>query len=652
MSVYINTFALNVYFEAIDMCRYRCFVAVVAAVVLFLMCFGCFSAAGQVTEDSQEAIFRLNGGISAEDIDAALLEQLEELLSKPLPLNNSSSEKLLESGLFTQYQAAAVADYRKCHGDILSVYELASVDGIGKEYASALSPFISLSPGRGASYQGFKGEIRSRAGVKYSFDGRGRWSAGTRLYVEAGDRFEARLSFSKTLSGRLSPRSAGGNFVWYFRRRPLKLAIGDFNARFGQGLALWNGMGVIGFQSPSSVNRRPSGISPSNSFSADYTFTGIAVQTSSKVFRFSSALALPGIRKLGDGTSDLRFLPMADFSWFTGNGQISVTGYIECSTSLIAANDAGIGVNTKSFARLLAQVLAVSDAKTSISQRWTIGGSVLFSEIAMDWKSFMPAMLAGVSFPVDDNLRLSAMLRYYPEEYSPLYSAAVCSRSKCSNEHSASFTGEFSSGKYVTLSGDTSNVMPSRRHSGSFFADISHIPRPSSKSYDSGLQCKAGVQWQLVPSSFFIFRLKAYERFRSWDKNRFKSELRADFIIRLREWAFSARGHISRCFSYGFLTYLEGGRRDERFSIYLRTGYFCISDRSDRIYVYERDAPGSFNVPAFYGKGLWGAISTSVAFSTWGKLYLRLASVAYPFSTRYKKKPGNAELNIYLKIRF
>ena len=38
-------------------------------------------------------------------------------------------------------------------------------------------------------------------------------------------------------------------------------------------------------------------------------------------------------------------------------------------------------------------------------------------------------------------------------------------------------------------------------------------------------------------------------------------------------------------------------------AVYLRGTLFFIDEWDDRIYAYERDAPGSFNVPAYYGRG-------------------------------------------------
>jgi hypothetical protein len=69
---------------------------------------------------------------------------------------------------------------------------------------------------------------------------------------------------------------------------------------------------------------------------------------------------------------------------------------------------------------------------------------------------------------------------------------------------------------------------------------------------------------------------------------------------------------------------------------------FAVDNWDDRIYVYERDAPGSFNVPAFYGRGLWTSVYLSWKYSRSGSLSLR----------GIYKKPGNAELKIQLGLRF
>ena len=91
----------------------------------------------------------------------------------------------------------------------------------------------------------------------------------------------------------------------------------------------------------------------------------------------------------------------------------------------------------------------------------------------------------------------------------------------------------------------------------------------------------------------------------------------------------------------GFLGYMEGGYRRDKFSTYLKVGIYLIENWEDRIYSYERNGPGNFSVPAFHGKGSWATLYTSWKFSRWGKLYC-IETV----------KPGRAELKLQLMLSF
>ena len=61
----------------------------------------------------------------------------------------------------------------------------------------------------------------------------------------------------------------------------------------------------------------------------------------------------------------------------------------------------------------------------------------------------------------------------------------------------------------------------------------------------------------------------------------------------------------------------------------MRATVFGIDSWADRIYVYERDVPGSFSVPAYYGRGY--ALSL---YAGWKELKLRLSTTRYPGSDK------------------
>ena len=90
-----------------------------------------------------QAMVFLSGAPDIESVDSHTAEQFMALLRRPLKINLSSRSRLTESGLLSPYQTASLLDYISSNGDVLSVAELAAVDGFGYEYAAALEYFSS-----------------------------------------------------------------------------------------------------------------------------------------------------------------------------------------------------------------------------------------------------------------------------------------------------------------------------------------------------------------------------------------------------------------------------------------------------------------------------------------------------------------------------
>ena len=112
-------------------------------VILSLLFLCCLTSAAQ-SQSEMALIARFLGTDSEEELDAYEVEKLEDLLHRPLLLNISASSRLLSSGLLTEYQVASLQDYRHNHGDVLSLSELAALDGYGRDFVERIAPFISL----------------------------------------------------------------------------------------------------------------------------------------------------------------------------------------------------------------------------------------------------------------------------------------------------------------------------------------------------------------------------------------------------------------------------------------------------------------------------------------------------------------------------
>ena len=119
-----------------------------------------------------------------------------------------------------------------------------------------------------------------------------------------------------------------------------------------------------------------------------------------------------------------------------------------------------------------------------------------------------------------------------------------------------------------------------------------------------------------------------------------RQEYRLDAAWDEVPWLVKLRIDAVRCIGTAWQAYAETGRKTERFSCYARAGIFKVDDWEDRIYVYERDTPGSFNVPARYGRGFNASLVAGLRWKR-HRLYLRIGGIRY-----VTDKPGRSECRL------
>ncbi len=587
--------------------------------LVFLISSFPYISMAQSLED-MERILGLTGADDPEELDGQEVERLCSYLQHPLKLNLATAMSLRSSGLFTALQVASLVDYRVRHGDIMSYAELSSVDGFTDDAVRVLVPFISLEGGDptsdGSRNRKVANDLAVRGGVKVS-DKSLTGGYAVRYRCGFGDgwtvSFSASSSYSKQLA---SPDVFSGCISWEPTRSPFKLIAGDLNSRFGQGLVLWTGMSMTGMSGTSSFFRYSSGLSPTWSFTGSSANTGVGCEFSAAGFRISALLALPGIKAKGfDGTS---LLPALNIGWYGRNMYMSLTHYLEYVP--FSSGHAGY----------------IPDMKTSADLSMTINGTDIFSEVAFDWVNLAPAALAGTRFPSGEDMVMAAHLRFYPPSFNPSRSAAPRSVSKCSNEYGMSFSCDYSP--------DNGAI------SGCLSFDTAFLPE--SKTDDgASIHLKLSADSEIMLSDVLSMKVRVSERFRTWGQ-KFKTDVRSDLIWTIQRFSVTGRINLVKYVGTSFLAYIEGGYKNDRLSVYLRQLFFVVDDWDDRIYAYERDAPGSFSVPAFYGRGMNTALSVSWKFSGWGKLYFKGVMTSYPFMSAEKKKPGKAELKLQFVLSF
>ena len=196
-------------------------------------------------------------------------------------------------------------------------------------------------------------------------------------------------------------------------------------------------------------------------------------------------------------------------------------------------------------------------------------------------------------------------------------------------------------GEYALACG--MSYLQRNHHQLSLTADAALLPIPGKDPRRFQLRVYGIWQWTLSPS--WLLDMRFTERYRNYEAPR--TDFRLDLKASYAPWLGVLRAEADYCEKWGFLGYGEAGYKTEKSALYLRVTGFWIPQWSARIYCYERDAPGTFSVPAYNGRG--------VALSLVGSYKLRLGRrfslkgnlrAAYQFRAGEKPAPT---LNLQLQ---
>lgn len=486
-------------------------------------------------EEILRAARYLSGASSDEEIDDYWTSRLESRQGRKIRINSPHPRA---DGILSEYQLASLADYRATCGDILSWEELALVDGFSAELVGVLKPFLSLESSR---MPGSADTVRVRA---YTL-ARGTLS---------GFGLKARAVGSWWRLGG-AWRGSDGTFYAEGTWRGHRLLLGDFNIRFGQGLALWSGFSMESLSTIDAFIRRTPGVSPVWSYTSTTVHRGLAYEFTAGRWRGYAFASLGGLLK---GTDT--WMAGGHLDWLGRYGQVGLSASWDGSL-LISADT-----------------------------RWNWKGADYVGEVSMRGGAF--AGKAAVRFPAGP-FKLAFQGRMIPSKFS-------C---KKNGEYALAAGLDFKSGRWIPLAGRSGfgNSIP--EHQASLTVDASLLPIPGTEG--GRIQVRVYSVWQWQFASAWALDLRFTERYRNYERPR--SDVRADIKFSIGPWSSVFRAEGVHCEQFGGLSYLEGGYKNDTISVYLRACGFWIDKWNDRVYCYEREAPGNFSVPAYYGRG--GAVS-------------------------------------------
>ena len=649
----------------------------------------------------EDAVLLLCGAGTLEELSEDEWERYRHLADHPLDLNACTRSAMLSSGLFSPFQAASLLDRRMRDGDILSYTELGYTDGFTPELARALSHFVVLCsrnpPGKPSVPQLHASLLlrtscsgsssvpaarvalqtaaaHSTSGANSTASGKNPSAATSSFASGKNDPFSGSAAFgiktAVSLEGRLdafwsarksySDRTFGPGTISlaiYGKSIPGRILLGDYSARFGQGLLLWSGFSIAGFSSVQSFRRNASGLSASSSFTR--TLHGIGLDLALGRSTISAVWSTPVqstnprllalnynhiFRTSSTGATllaDPGRLYAASIDFRAGLPRLSLSG--EFAFELLPASaSAALAPAPASVAASAAVPSLAAPAVAASASVAPVSAASATPQPDSPAAIFVPAGLLSAVWTPSYGTRLAILARYYPQNWSQLAASPPSTFSTAKDEFGSAFL--FQSARY-TLSLDLARRLSEANWQYRLLASA-NLP------FRLGLP---GRTQRKVNSSTGIdgtISVRSLSRFRPSQSLPFRQDLRCDLKLELNRLKLNTRCNLLWCRNFAMLGYIEPGFSDQFFSLWFRLTGYSVPSWDDRISTWERDIPGSFTVPARYGKGLALSCTSSLTIQRKRLRHRLNARLSYDVYSRKETLTRKPELKLQYRMDF
>ena len=347
------------------------------------------------------------------------------------------------------------------------------------------------------------------------------------------------------------------------------IVLGDYNIRYGQGVGVWSGFSMTSLSTVGAFNRRATGITPVMSFLPS-EHRGAAVE-----YR---------------------------------RGRVGVSAFADLNRT-VGGHVSYVSLHSVSGLTVMSGLVS---ADCSINYK----GVNIAGEIAAKGKDAFAGK--GVASFKIGNTRLALQGRVLPTRFT----------GKKNGEYALAAGAERKSPHWRQLAGKTGFGSSVPVHSLSLTADGSLLPKPNIDPGRKQLRIYGIWQWQM--SGAWALDARYTGRLRNYEPSR--NDIRIDLKYNSGPWISTIRFEGDYCNGKGVLGYLESGYKTDNLSTYIRLTGFNTDNWASRIYCYERDAPGAFLVPAYYGQGECASMYASykATFNHYRlKFYLRSSYTVY-----------------------
>jgi hypothetical protein len=702
-------------------------------VLFFALLFSSFFLHGQVPpkEDDPDQVQNqnleiLSENLQTEDADYTnLVEQLKYFQAHPINLNNTTKEELMSLGLLTELQVNALLDHKEKNGNLISIYELQSVDGFDVPTIRKILPFVEVKDNFGAAHFTFREMLKSgkhevvtrwqrilenQSGYKSRPpDDSLSFNSPNTFYLGSPDRFFTRYRFTygnNVSVGFIAEKDAGEAFrkipalnkktgfdfyTAHFFLRNIKfikaLAVGDYQASFGQGLVMWRGFGFGKNAVVSSIKRNARGLNQYNSVDENRFLRGAAFTF--KVLKHFEATAFYSRKKVdanvtaATDTTGNNLFDAEEISSLIVGGYHTTVGELEdkrkinetilggnfaykgkrlnIGTTFVGYNlDASLTKTTKYYNQF--DFTGQNNLNAGVDFSYIYSNVNFYGEAAMS-KNGGKAFTGGVLAALDPKFNVVLSYRNFDKNYQNVLASAVSENTLPQNENGLFFGFE------AKLPGNLSLSSYFDRYKFPWLKFNANAP-------SEGMDFFSQVNW--TPSK----KVDMYLRFRNRTRMENTSiENMFDYLVPYNQQnirynvSFNILPSVKLRTRIEAVTIQKESEKTERGFIFFqdvvwkkigfpltvtaRYGMFETDSYTSRLYTYENDVIYSFSVPALYYKGQRAYLMLNYDVTRKFEIWFRVAQTFYTNQTTLNagdklteiNAPSKTEIKVQLRLK-
>lgn len=624
----------------------------------------------------EQSIEMLSENLESDNIDfQTLFDILSIYYEKPINLNYKGvKDDLLQLGLLSENQIESLLDHIDKNGNLISIYELQAVPGFDLQTIRNIMPFVTVnsefySPHTGAKelfknatnelFVRYSRVLEEQSGFADISDSNWLKSPNShylgdpgRLYVRYRFKYLTNLSIGFTMEKDQGESFFGNSraeelfgikpkkgFDYYSAHFFIKdvgkiraLALGDFQAQFGQGLTFWSGLAFGKSANILTAKKNPRGLRPYTSADENLFLRGAGITMGiGEKFEFTAF----GSRKKIDANisaisdtadNNIESITITSFQATGSHATISeledkdaiqeTIGGGHFSFKTRKANIGFTGVHTIYGGNINRDLQPYSQFQFNSNTSTLLGVDYnfiyknfnFFGEGARSQNGGL-GLISGVMASLNPTFTFTAIYRNYSKDFQNLKTTAFAESSLATNEKGIFFGLDGKINKNWTISA----YMDQFKYPWLKY----QINAPNASGYDGILQLRYKPSRSLDMYARFRSRNKPYNTDFEVSDIPFVTEIHQNY------YRFNVIYQVSKAVRLQsrveYITYQRGGSAMEDgfmvfqdinvkplsspFSFSFRYALFDTDSYNSRLYAYENDVLYYFTIPAYYNRG-------------------------------------------------